>query len=66
MCYSSFTPDDCYMYLSFTLFHFINMSIVNVFLYEYKKKKLLTLLYIMLKNGQAYHKNLAVFKSKDF
>ena len=31
-----------------------------------KKKKLLTLLYIMLKNGQAYHKNLAVFKSKDF
>ena len=30
----SFTPDDCCMYLSFGLFHFIKMSIVNVFLYE--------------------------------
>ena len=27
------------MYLSFSLFHFINMSIVNVFLNELKKKR---------------------------
>ena len=25
------------MYLNFSIFHFINMSIVNVFLYELKK-----------------------------
>ena len=37
--YSSFTRDDCYMYLSFTLFYFCNMSIVNVLIYEQKKKK---------------------------
>ena len=36
-CYSSFTPDNCYMYLSFSLFYFINIFIVNVFLYELKK-----------------------------
>ena len=38
-CYSSFTLDNCYMYLSFSLFHFINMSVVNAFLYEQKQQK---------------------------
>ena len=30
----SFTPDDSFMYLSFSLFYFIAMSFVNLFIYE--------------------------------
>ena len=33
-CYSSVTPDDSFMYLSFNLFHFVNISIVNMLMNE--------------------------------
>ena len=36
-CCSSITRDDCFMCHSFSLFHFINMFIVTVVMYEWKK-----------------------------
>ena len=33
-CYSSVTPDDSFVYLSFSLLHFLNISIVNMLMNE--------------------------------
>ena len=51
---SSFTPDDCLMYLSSSLFYFVSISVSNVFMYVQKKKRSVSLKNYFLRESKLW------------